>query len=194
MNTVEWNDETIEILKTLWAEGRSTSESGRKMGIGKNAVIGKAHRLGLPPRPSPILRSKTAPKPPRPPRVSKTTDIAVADIVEEVIAANQPVVIAEQSAAPDPDPEMIRPEPRVAAKKICDCRWPIDKPDTPQFRFYDANAMTGKPYCAEHMQEAYLSQRERHDERHFVPHIASQRIDVNQQSNMPAMQRSHVYS
>ena len=31
-------------------------EIGRRMGISKNAVVGKAHRLNLPARPSPIRR------------------------------------------------------------------------------------------------------------------------------------------
>ncbi len=53
---MEWTDETIARLKALWQEGLSTAEIGRQIGITKNAVVGKAHRLGLPPRPSPIRR------------------------------------------------------------------------------------------------------------------------------------------
>ena len=51
---MEWNDDTILRLRGLWNEGHSTAEIGRRMGITKNAVVGKAHRLTLPPRPSPI--------------------------------------------------------------------------------------------------------------------------------------------
>ncbi|QCE32664.1 GcrA cell cycle regulator [Acetobacteraceae bacterium] len=51
---MEWTDEVIERLKTLWAEGHSTAEIGRRLGTTKNAVVGKAHRLKLPTRPSPI--------------------------------------------------------------------------------------------------------------------------------------------
>lgn len=53
---MEWTGEAIEQLRVLWAEGHSTAEIGRRMGISKNAVVGKAHRLSLPPRPSPIRR------------------------------------------------------------------------------------------------------------------------------------------
>ena len=53
---MEWNDETIARLRELWAEGLSTAEIGRRMSVSKNAVVGKAHRLNLPPRPSPIRR------------------------------------------------------------------------------------------------------------------------------------------
>ena len=53
---MEWNEETIAKLRALWAEGLSTAEIGRRMGISKNAVVGKAHRLNLASRPSPIRR------------------------------------------------------------------------------------------------------------------------------------------
>ncbi|QYU68227.1 hypothetical protein J4558_25925 [Leptolyngbya sp. 15MV] len=42
---MDWSVEAIERLKALWAEGHSTAEIGRRMGISKNAVVGKAHRL-----------------------------------------------------------------------------------------------------------------------------------------------------
>lgn len=51
---MEWTDELITRLQDLWKEGLSTAEIGRQLSITKNAVVGKAHRLGLPPRPSPI--------------------------------------------------------------------------------------------------------------------------------------------
>ena len=43
-----WNDERVELLKKLWAEGLSASQiAGRLGGVTRNAVIGKVHRLGL---------------------------------------------------------------------------------------------------------------------------------------------------
>jgi GcrA cell cycle regulator len=53
---MEWNDESISRLRSLWQEGLSTAEIGRRMQITKNAVVGKAHRLILSPRPSPIRK------------------------------------------------------------------------------------------------------------------------------------------
>jgi GcrA cell cycle regulator len=49
----EWTDHTIERLRTLWGEGHSTAEIGRRLGHSKNAIIGKARRHGLPGRSSP---------------------------------------------------------------------------------------------------------------------------------------------
>lgn len=42
-----WSAEHIEILKREWAKGLTSSEIGKMIGKTRNAVIGKAHRLGL---------------------------------------------------------------------------------------------------------------------------------------------------
>ncbi len=57
---MDWTEETISRLRGLWQEGLSTAEIGRRMSITKNAVVGKAHRLTLPARPSPIRKSLAA--------------------------------------------------------------------------------------------------------------------------------------
>jgi GcrA cell cycle regulator len=57
---MEWSDEIISHLRALWAEGHSTAEIGRRLGVTKNAIVGKAHRLDLPARPSPIRRDPDA--------------------------------------------------------------------------------------------------------------------------------------
>ncbi len=52
-----WSDEQIETLKTLWGQGKPASEIANILGdTSRNAVIGKAHRLGLSGRPSPIKK------------------------------------------------------------------------------------------------------------------------------------------
>ncbi len=52
----DWTPNQIFKLELLWAEGLSTAEIGRRLNISKNAVVGKAKRLKLPARPSPIVR------------------------------------------------------------------------------------------------------------------------------------------
>ena len=54
-----WTDERLEELKKLWAQGLSISQIGEALGVSRNAIAGKAHRMGLPKRPSPISKPKT---------------------------------------------------------------------------------------------------------------------------------------
>ena len=54
-----WTPERIAEVTRLWDEGLTTAEIGKVIGVSKNAVVGKAHRLGLPARPSPIRRTKS---------------------------------------------------------------------------------------------------------------------------------------
>ena len=49
----EWTDERVEELKKMWDTGLSASEIGRRLGITKNAVVGKVRRLDLPMRRAP---------------------------------------------------------------------------------------------------------------------------------------------
>jgi GcrA cell cycle regulator len=45
---MSWNDEKVEAMKKLYADGLSCSQiAGRLGGVTRNAVIGKIHRLGL---------------------------------------------------------------------------------------------------------------------------------------------------
>ncbi|MCB9958576.1 MAG: global cell cycle regulator GcrA-like protein [Rhodospirillaceae bacterium] len=59
-----WTDERIARLSELWGTGKSASEIAEILGgVTRNAVIGKAHRLGLSGRPSPIKRREAPPAP-----------------------------------------------------------------------------------------------------------------------------------
>jgi GcrA cell cycle regulator len=52
---MSWTEERIERLKTMWHEGATASQIADELGgVSRNAVIGKAHRLGLEQRPSPV--------------------------------------------------------------------------------------------------------------------------------------------
>lgn len=49
-----WTDERIARLKVLWAAGATGGKIAAELGVTRNGVIGKVHRLGLDGRPSPI--------------------------------------------------------------------------------------------------------------------------------------------
>lgn len=50
-----WDRHNEATLRQLWADGLSASEIGKRMGCGKNAILGKAHRLVLPSRARPQM-------------------------------------------------------------------------------------------------------------------------------------------
>ncbi len=56
-----WTDKMVEDLKIMWKQGLTTGEIGRRLGVSKNSIVGKVHRLQLDARPSPIKR-KDEPK------------------------------------------------------------------------------------------------------------------------------------
>jgi GcrA cell cycle regulator len=49
-----WDETRDAQLRTLWGEGHSGNEIARRMATTKNAIVGRAHRLALPSRPSPL--------------------------------------------------------------------------------------------------------------------------------------------
>mgnify|MGYP000604346359 CR=1 FL=1 len=70
---MSWTDERIAKLKEMWEGGATASQIADDLGgVSRNAVIGKAHRLGLKARPSPVKEKEKpapatpAPVPPRP--------------------------------------------------------------------------------------------------------------------------------
>ncbi|MBU6497841.1 MAG: GcrA cell cycle regulator [Rhodospirillales bacterium] len=165
---MEWNEETIARLRALWAEGLSTAEIGRRMGVSKNAVVGKAHRLALPARPSPIRRDAAggAPRPPVARRVTGPTLPPLAATLP-VEPSPMPPIAAEPPRAEPRRVTEKAPAPRPVARaggRLVACCWPIGEPGTKSFRFCDAEANPGKPYCTEHAQLAYVKVRDRREE------------------------------
>ncbi len=102
---MSWTDERIDTLKTMWEAGQTASQIAEALGgVSRNAVIGKAHRLGLQSRPSPVKPNEPA--------------VAPAPVVAEpapIAAAPEPApVVAAPPAPPRPVPAP-EPEPVVAA-------------------------------------------------------------------------------
>jgi len=190
---MEWNEELISRLRALWQEGLSTAEIGRQLEITKNAVVGKAHRLGLPPRPSPIRRQpeaegaaaparaaapKAAPKPAvvaEAPAQPVVAEAAPAPVVEAAAVVAPAPVAAPEAVAPRPAPkpevpvEAPRPvlravsAPAAPRRSGLTCCWPLGEPGTKDFHFCGGTPIPGKPYCAEHAQLAYVKLRDRRD-------------------------------
>jgi GcrA cell cycle regulator len=173
-----WDDETIRHLRDLWTQGHSTAEIGRRLGVSKNAIVGKAHRLDLDARPSPIRRDVAKPATERQtsyPRVAGPTLPPLASAgVQSMAPSNvqvlrsSPVIgprpaTATPIAAPAPRPVM--PSAPIQARRSApSCCWPIGEPGTKTFRFCDDTSVAGKPYCDEHAKLAYVKLRDRKED------------------------------
>ncbi len=89
---MDWTGEALTKLRKLWAEGLSTQQIANRMGITKNAVVGKAHRIGLS-RPSPILVKRATVEPLR--GTSKLgSRRGVRDSLAKLAAAKQPAPLS----------------------------------------------------------------------------------------------------
>ena len=170
IDAIGWTDEVVGSLRQLWNEGHSTAEIGRRIGVSKNAVVGKAHPLDLPNRPSPI-RQDGAPRPPRRPPAPRLADIMPMTNAVMVLATPPPHHPRTPPQRTPPPAPRTTPAPRTptptttAAVGNKPCCWRIGEPGTREFRFCDAPALVNKPYCDEHAQLAYrrIPRREEDD-------------------------------
>src|SRR6478672_1149921 len=69
---MSWTDERIEKLTKMWEGGSTASQIAEELGgVSRNAVIGKAHRLGLKARPSPVKPNDKSEAPAKPAAAAK---------------------------------------------------------------------------------------------------------------------------
>lgn len=112
-----WTDERIEQLKNLWEKGLTASQIADELGgVSRNAVIGKAHRLGLKSRPSPVkaggTAKKAAPKKAAPkPVASKAEPVASPAPSHKPAVAAEPRIGGDTASADKP----AQPSPRIVS-------------------------------------------------------------------------------
>lgn len=147
-----WTDERVMLLKRLWVEGKTAAEIAKLMGgVTRNAVIGKAHRLKLSGRISPIQenargdgigkpRTVSAPR-----KAPKQTISRVSN--REIIAPVQLPPVEESYCFGDGI--------SLVELKESTCRWPIGDPKEDGFKFCGGPSEEGIPYCAHHARVAY---------------------------------------
>ena len=129
-NNSVWDEEKLNKLKKLWDEGLPITKIGIEIGVSRNAIAGKAHRLGLPKRNSPISKSGD-------PRKNQET-------------------LPKNSSQQLPLKIMLR-EVEWSRNRCC---WPIGDPKLPGFSFCGTSIIPGRPYCEEHSNLAYTNTRE----------------------------------
>lgn len=179
---MEWSEKTILRLRELWAEGHSTSEIGRRLGVSKNAIVGKAHRIELEARPSPARREpESRLEPLRSDTLPPLASTSKADEVQAPAVATPPVLTEPPVAPPPPAPRPVTPAPlpRLASVlarpygRVITCLWPIGEPGTRSFHFCDSPSEPGKPYCGEHIKLAYTPRIRRQQETDEQPNTPS---------------------
>jgi len=140
-----WDEANVARLKELWDQGLPTAQIGKLLGFTKNAVVGKAHRIGLERRPSPIRRTAVKPdrKKARSPIVPKLNFEAIKEEVEEEV----------------PKPQQIfQPVVKNLFTKHTKrgCEWPEGHPEEIDFKFCGKDRFEDKPYCLDHCAVAYV--------------------------------------
>ncbi len=141
-HSIEWTNEHIDILCTMWAAGEPSRKIAERLGRTRNSVIGRAHRLTLasragerPGRPAkPNAHRRAPPRLPMAPRVVQAAKLR--RWIEEI---------------PPSEARMIS----LMELKAGDCKWPIGDPAKPGFGFCGVKSFGSFPYCGHHVAMAY---------------------------------------
>ncbi len=136
-----WTDDRVEKLRELWDKGLSASQIAKELaeGVTRNAVIGKAHRMGLASRPSPVK----------------------SDPAKRAAAAAKKKIEKKTPAKSVPS------SGKVTILELTEsmCKWPIGHPGETNFHFCGKPSQPTFPYCATHCVEAYQVQQPRRTRR-----------------------------
>jgi GcrA cell cycle regulator len=165
---MSWTDERIALLKKMWKEGKSAAEIAKMLGKGvtRNAVIGKAHRMGLSGRPSPIKKPAAPKKEPAAKKERAAPAAPAAPVARgKKAAVTPPAANAKASAQLSKEVEELKtiqkdivpPGGGVALIDLTErmCKWPIGDPRDADFTFCGRGIRAGTPYCPDHAAMAY---------------------------------------
>jgi GcrA cell cycle regulator len=110
---MSWTDERIDRLKELWSKGMTASAIADELGgVSRNAVIGKAHRLGLQSRPSPVKPNEPAAAKAKPAPTQAPVPTPAPETKSEADPAREPQQVARPAAASQPLPPRDQPQIR----------------------------------------------------------------------------------
>jgi GcrA cell cycle regulator len=148
MTTATWTPERVEQLRSCLVTGLTCSQIAAEIGVSRNAVIGKIHRLGLSPGRPPGGSARPCPPRARHPR-----------------AAAQRQMLRLMWSNGTPAPETTVAAGPVDSAQPCSllnldhgkCRWPLGEPVSGigDFVFCGNAAIDGFSYCAGHARMAY---------------------------------------
>jgi GcrA cell cycle regulator len=151
-----WSSELIEQMTRCFHAGLSCSQIAGEIGVTRNAVIGKMHRLGLS-RPKELVAAHTeqrraarlarakSPRNWRPKR-SRVSISAQHEMLAEAFPVSEPV---------EEIPIYNGCGCTLLELGQAQCRWPINSPGAADFRFCGNEPVKGLPYCLGHACMAY---------------------------------------
>ena len=178
-----WDSVMLKKLKALTGKGLSTSEIGKRLGMSKNAVVGKLNRLGWNSKAGGVTNTSGAKTQKK--TMSKKTVVAAngknqkkPSIISVIKGAKKTagkktpdnakkknVTVADKKGADKSTKALnknlamhqriIQHSLEMANLKPNQCRWPIGDPDSENFHFCGEQVFVGKPYCYEHCKQAY---------------------------------------
>jgi GcrA cell cycle regulator len=163
---MNWNDERVELLKKLWADGLSASQIAAQLGgVSRNAVIGKVHRLKL------SGRGRTSSATPRPKKTapnggrssSRGGRPVTASIGATALKAQYDVeAVARRDLRPIEDVVVpISRKLKLVELNEHTCKWPNGDPMSEDFSFCGNDSGDSGPYCTYHSRLAYQPASER---------------------------------
>ena len=130
-----WSMTKLDTMTRMWADGDSAAAIGRAIGMTRNAVLGKAHRLKLPTHAAKVQERGGRPR--------------KAAAIKSVLPLGY-MYIAKVTPTETP----ARP---CSLLELDDdrCRWPEGDTRDTSFHFCGAQPLETSPYCLAHYRMAY---------------------------------------
>jgi len=147
MSLATWSPERVEQLRNFVTAGLTCSQIAAEIGVTRNAVIGKIHRLGLAPGRPAAAPGRACPPRTRRPRFSSQRQLL------RLIDAQEPAGQDTSAFAVIP----IDSAQRCSFLELAQgkCRWPVGDPAAADFAFCGNATAAGFSYCAGHARMAY---------------------------------------
>jgi len=158
-----WTKDKVELLTKLWNAGHSASVCAGRINaafpyqgsVSRNAVVGKAHRLGLAGQQVQtrnVHATKVRKKKVR--RLPKTQENRFPTgnpAFRKLCADAEPILVIEEIVIP------LHERKTIETLEEASCRWPIGDPQMADFHFCGREKVLGLPYCSHHSKRAFVS-------------------------------------
>jgi GcrA cell cycle regulator len=143
-----WNDERVEQLKRLHAQGLSCALIAAELGCGlsRNSIIGKLRRIGLDDSKPGVTKERSTPRGRRRSLHPVVNLLPPGDVTAK--RAQAPSALNDAQIA-------LNARRALVDLGRCDCRWSFGDPDATDFFFCGAPTVDGLPYCRAHCERAY---------------------------------------